>query len=103
MRRVYCVFFIKKCASRPALKTYIGLVLALGILSSVSVKSVFNNLLQKGLDFGSLSYFSRYAFMNTEFFVQTLLVLSVLFLFYLFFGLKKSGHISFFNFFFHRS
>ena len=95
MRRVYFVYYAKRVLSPLAIKFYLGAVILGGILSTVSVTSVFRNI-PSFTDFGALSYFSKYAFMHTELTVQVLLVGGLAFSLFVARELLKSrGVISF--------
>ena len=76
MRRVYLVFYTRKLLSFIALKLYISIFLVWGLLYNVSVTDVVRNTMNVN-SMSSLSYFYKYAFMNTELIVQ---ISSVLFL-----------------------
>ena len=76
MRRVYLICYTRKLLSLTALKLYASVLLVWGLLYNVSVTDVVHNTMAVQ-SMSSLSYFYKYAFMNTELIVQ---ISSVLFL-----------------------
>lgn len=73
MRRVITVYYLRKVLNRFVLKVGILVLGALSFGSLVHVAAVFNNMPHM-TDLYSLSYFSYYAFMNTDIIVQAIIV-----------------------------
>ena len=80
MRKVYFIFFCKRYfLNSLALKIYFSIVLLWGVFSTISVGNVFNNMMDSGIGFGRTMYFYKYAFMHTELIVQSVVVLTLIF------------------------
>ena len=73
MRRVIAVYYLRKVLNRFVLKVGILVLGALGFGSLVHVAAVFDNM-PSITDVHGLSYFSYYAFMNTDIAVQGLIL-----------------------------
>jgi len=74
MRRVYFIFYCRKAIGKFALKIYLILLLLWGLFHNISFVSVFRNTKSIAVDVGSVSSFYKYAFIHTEFVVQTISV-----------------------------
>jgi hypothetical protein len=75
MRRVVAVFYLRKVLNRFVLKVGILTLGALSFGSLVHVAAVFENMPSIS-NIGSFSLFSYYAFMNTDIFVQSVIVMA---------------------------
>lgn len=82
MRRVYTMYVLRLIINRFALKCVVLLFFAVGVVSVVSVTDVLANM-PSLLDTAALFYFSKYAFMNAELTVQTLLFGTTVFMMWL--------------------
>ena len=82
MRRVYATYVLRRVINRFTLKCTILVFFAVGIISIVSVTDVFANMPYL-LDTTALYFFSKYAFMNAELTVQTLLLGATVFMMWL--------------------
>jgi len=80
MRRIYFIFFCKRYFFNPiALKVYFSALLLWGLLSTVSVMNVFNNMMDSGMSVGRTSSFYKYAFMHTNLIVQVVIISALIF------------------------
>ena len=81
MRRVRLIFFCKKyLLNSLAAKVYFSALLLWALISTVSIGSVFKNMVSIGISVSNTTNFYKYAFMNTELVVQAVTISSVVFI-----------------------